>query len=101
MTYAIIKGLRVVPEKQSIVLKKNATILKLKDRLDHGNYNSYILSVRIFTIPRTPTKHLEVKNLEGTTPMNPEGAEATTANTSIKYKVIVNMEVNEREMEPT
>ena len=39
--------------------------------------------------------------MEGTTTMNPEGAEATTANTAIKYKVIVNTEVNEREMEPT
>ena len=35
-------------EKESLVLKKNATILKFEERLDHGNGNGYLLSARIY-----------------------------------------------------
>ena len=31
------------------VLKKNVTILKFEERLDHGNGNGYLLAARLYT----------------------------------------------------
>ena len=66
-------------------MKKNATILKFEERLDHGNGKSCILAARIYTSPNGAVKtHTEGKNPEWDTLKNLEVTEATTETIAIK-----------------
>ena len=47
VTRALTKGFNVMSEKESLVLKKNATILKFEESLDYGNGGGYLLPTRI------------------------------------------------------
>ena len=51
VTRALTKIFNVMSEKESLVLKKNATILKFEERLDHGNGGGYILAARLYASP--------------------------------------------------
>ena len=51
MTHAFSIGFTTILEKEIIVLKKNATILKIEKRLNHGNGGAYILAARLYTSP--------------------------------------------------
>ena len=67
---------------------KNATILKFKDRPDHGNGGGCILVVRLYTLPNNAGKtDKEGDNPEVKTTANPEGATSTTDTAKIKHKV--------------
>ena len=46
VTHALTKGFYVTSEKESQVLKKNTTILKFEERLDHRNGNGCILRLK-------------------------------------------------------
>ena len=74
MTRALTKRFNMTLEKESLVLKKNATILKFEDRLDHGNSDSYQLEMRLYTIPKDAGKmDKELKKPEGKTAVKLEG----------------------------
>ena len=66
MNRALTKVLKVTSEKEIIVLKKKATILKFEESLNHDNSNGYILDVRLYTSPNDAGKtHSEGKNPGG------------------------------------
>ena len=70
---ALTRLFNVDSEKESIILRKNAIILKLEKRLDRGNEDFYLLTVMLYAIPNYGIEmHLEGKNLEGITPTNME-----------------------------
>ena len=47
-------------------MKKNITILKFKVRLYHGNLNSYMFNVQLYTsLSDAIKKDLEANNIEG------------------------------------
>ena len=50
------KGFIVTPGKESLVPKKNTIILKFEERLDHGNFDGYLLDARLYTIPNDSRK---------------------------------------------
>ena len=77
-------------DKESLVLKKNTTILKFEDRLDHVNGGGYIFAARLYTSPNDSRKtYKEGKSLDGKTTANLEGKTRTKANATIKSKMIV------------
>ena len=87
LTHALTKVFNVTPQKEIIVLKKNAAILKFEERLDHENFGSYLLATRFYASPNDTIKtHSEGKNMEGKTLMKAEGTAENTTNTSIKHK---------------
>ena len=47
MTRALTKGFNITPEKESLVLNKNGTIMKYEDIVDHGNGADYQLAERL------------------------------------------------------
>ena len=95
------KGFNVMSEKESLVIKKNATILKFKERLDHGNGGGYLLAARLYTSPSDAGKTVkEGKKPERKTTTNLEGATSTTAITTIKRKTRDKEEVEENKTEP-
>ena len=49
ITCMLTKVFNVTSDKESVVLRKNTTILKLKKRLDHGNGGGDILAMRLYT----------------------------------------------------
>ena len=51
MMFALTKGFNVTPEKESLVLKKNATIRKFEECLYHGNGDGYLLAARLYASP--------------------------------------------------
>ena len=55
-TRVLTKGLNVTSEKESLVLKKNASILKFKESLVHGNGGGYLLVARLYTSPNNTGK---------------------------------------------
>ena len=70
---ALTKGFNLTSENESLVLKKNANILKFKKRLDHGNGGGYLLAISLHTSPnKTGKTDKEGKNLEGKTTANLE-----------------------------
>ena len=97
MTRALTKGLNVTIEKESIVLKKNATTLKFEGRLYHGNGDGYLLDARIYASPNDARKmYLEGKKPEGKNLTKAEGTEATTENTPIKRETIGQTKANKK-----
>ena len=46
MTRGLTKGSNMTSEKESIVIKKNATILKFEVWIHHGNGDGYLLATR-------------------------------------------------------
>ena len=56
LTRALTKGFNVTSEKEILVLKKNATTLKLEERLDYGNSEGYLLAARLHTSPHDARK---------------------------------------------
>ena len=68
----ITKGYNRTPEKESLILKNNKTILKFEEQLDHEDKDDYIFTARIYTRPYdAKSAYLEGKNLEGNAPKNP------------------------------
>ena len=53
---ALTKGVNVMSYKESLVQKKKTTIMKFRERLDHGNRGGYILAARIYTSPNNAKK---------------------------------------------
>ena len=51
VTHALAKGFNLKLERESLILKKNSTILKSEERLDHGNGDDCLLAMRIYTSP--------------------------------------------------
>ena len=47
VTCALTKEFNVTSDKEILVLKKNATILKFEESLDYGNGGGYLLPTRI------------------------------------------------------
>ena len=45
---ALTKGFNMTSEKEILVLKKNTTILKFEESIDHGNGDGYILAVQLY-----------------------------------------------------
>ena len=71
MTHALTKGFNMTSEKESLILKKNATILKFEDHLYHGNEDISLLDTRVYASPKHFGKMLlEGNNLEGKTTTN-------------------------------
>ena len=96
---ALTKGFNVKSDKESLVLKKNTTILKFEERLDHGNGGGYILAARLYTSPNGSRKtYNEGNNPEGKTTTNLEGTTSTKSNATIKRKTRVEKEVEENKM---
>ena len=63
---ALTKGFNTTSEKESFVLKKNATIVKFEERLDHMNGDGYLLAVSLYASPNDARKmHSEEKKPEG------------------------------------
>ena len=56
VTRALTKGFNVTSEKEILVLKKNATTLKLEERLDYGNSEGYLLAARLHASPHDTIK---------------------------------------------
>ena len=78
VTHALTKVFNVVSEKESLVIEKNATILKFEECTDYGNGNGCLLSARLYTKPNNSKKiHTEGKNLEGKMLTKLEATEAT------------------------
>ena len=48
MPHTLTKGFNKIPEKEILVLKKNATILKFEEHLYHGNGYVYLFSARLY-----------------------------------------------------
>ena len=88
-------------KKEIIILKKNTTILKSEEHLDHGNGNCYLLYMRLLKIPNDAWKQTpKGKNTEESVPTNPKGAEETTTNPEIKCKATGKTDLAEKEMKP-
>ena len=84
---ALTKKFNTIPEKESLTLKKNATVPELEERLDQGNFDSYLLATRTYTIPNGAVKTVkDGKKLEWKTTANLEGTARTTATATIKQK---------------
>ena len=64
--HALTKYFYMPSDKESLVLNKNATILKFEEHLDHGNDNGCYWSKRLYAIPNdTGKKYLEEKKSKG------------------------------------
>ena len=46
------KGFNMRSEKQNLILKKNTSITKLEEHLDHGNGSGYLLATRLNASPK-------------------------------------------------
>ena len=85
MTRALTEGLTVTSDKETLVLKRKTTILKIQEHLDHGNNGGYILAAKLYTSPNDAGKtDKEGKNLEGKTNKNMEELKRNTATKTIK-----------------
>ena len=74
-------------DKESLLLKKNTTILKFEKQLDHRNGGGYLLATRLYTSPRDTAKtDKEGKKPEGKTTAKLEVTTRTIANATIKRK---------------
>ena len=94
---AFTRGFNVMLEKESVVLKKKATILKFQERLDHGNGGRYLLAARLYASPNDAGKtHSGGNNTEGKTLTKAEGTESTTENTAIKCETTGNIKVDKK-----
>ena len=56
MNRSLTKGSNMKSEKEILSLKKNATILKFEERLDHGNCDGCLLVTRLYAIPNDSGK---------------------------------------------
>ena len=56
-TRALTKGFNVTSEKESLVLNKNATVLKFIEILYNGNSDGYLLAARLYSIPNDAEKY--------------------------------------------
>ena len=82
---ALPKGFNVMSEKKSITLKKNTTILKFDERLDHENGDGYLSAARLYTSPDESGKtHSEGKKPEGKSLTKSEVTATTTTDAAIK-----------------
>ena len=87
VTCALTKVFDVTSLKESVVLKKSATILKLKERLYHGNGGSYLLAARIYISSNgSGNTDKEGNNQEEVNNANLGGTTRTTVTTTIKCK---------------
>ena len=85
----------MTPEKEIIVLKKNETIPKFEELLDHGNGCGYLLCQN-----DAGKTHFEGTNLEKKMLTKAEGEAVTTENTAIKCFTTGKIKVNKKETEP-
>ena len=83
-------------EKESLALKKNATILKFEERLDNGSYDGYLMATWLYTSPNGVRKtDTEGTNPEGKTLTKSDGTAETTANIAIKCETTGKEKVEE------
>ena len=85
----------MTPEKEIIVLKKNETIPKFEELLDHGNGCGYL-----FCHNDAGKTHFEGTNPEKKMLTKTEGEAVTTENTAIKCFTTGKIKVNKKETEP-
>ena len=69
------KGFNVASEKESLVLKKNATILKFKERLHNGNGGGCLLAASLYTTPNDAGENGQVKEESGREKYRESGSE--------------------------
>ena len=101
VTHALTQGFNLMSDKESLVLKKNATIVKFEGRLDNGNSSGYLFAMRLYTSPSGATKtNKEGKKPEGETTANMEGTTRTTYTAKIKHKTRGEEEVEKKKIEP-
>ena len=86
-----------MPEKVNIVLKKDTTILKFEDLLDHGNGDGYLLDARLYwSLNDTGKTHSEGKSPGEKIIIKAEGMTVTKSNTEIKCETTGNILVNKK-----
>ena len=66
------KRFNVIFEKYCLILKKHAAILQFEERLEHGNVDSYLPSMRLHLIPNNAYKtDLERNKMDSIIPIKP------------------------------
>ena len=85
VTHAITIVFNVTSEKEIIIIKKNNTTLKSKDRLGHCKGGGYIYETRLYTsLKYTIKTYFKGEKPEGNISTKLEGVAATTENSEIK-----------------